>query len=132
MLTGLPPEANAACWYGLRAWIEQGFKRGGWQWQRTRMTDPARAERLGLGLVVATLWLLRVGGEADAAIAESTLLPVGGVLRAARRRPTSIFRQGWMLVLVAVLRGAPLPQGALVPEPWPTPRPLPPALQGTL
>jgi hypothetical protein len=26
-----------ACWYGLRAWIEQGFKitkRAGWQWQR--------------------------------------------------------------------------------------------------
>src|SRR5262249_42704921 len=51
VLTDLPPEAADVCWYGLRAWIEQGFKRikrGGWQWQHTRMTDPARAERLWL------------------------------------------------------------------------------------
>lgn len=35
ILTDLPPAASAACWYGLRAWIEQGFKitkRAGWQW----------------------------------------------------------------------------------------------------
>lgn len=32
LLTDLAPSAGAACWYGLRAWIEQGFKitkRGG-------------------------------------------------------------------------------------------------------
>ena len=55
-----------AAWYGLRVWIEQGFKlikRGGWQWQRTRMTDPERAERLWLAVAVATLWLVSVGGE---------------------------------------------------------------------
>jgi len=58
ILTDLPPESSAACWYGLRAWIEQGFKitkRGGWQWQRTRMTDPDRAARLWLAVAVATL-----------------------------------------------------------------------------
>ncbi len=36
-------------WYGLRTWIEQDFKtikRGFWHWEHTRMTDPARAERL--------------------------------------------------------------------------------------
>src|SRR5262249_41583602 len=34
LLTDLAPSAGEACWYGLRAWIEQGFKitkRGGWQ-----------------------------------------------------------------------------------------------------
>ena len=34
LLTDLPPENAAAAWYGLRAWIEQGFKltkRAGWQ-----------------------------------------------------------------------------------------------------
>lgn len=49
VLTDLSPEVADACWYGLRAWIEQGFKkikRGGWQWHATRMTDPRRAERL--------------------------------------------------------------------------------------
>lgn len=33
LLTALAPSAGEACWYGLRAWIEQGFKitkRGGW------------------------------------------------------------------------------------------------------
>ena len=46
-----------ACGYGLRAWIEQGFKKikgGGWQWHSTRMTDPARVERLWLAIVLAT------------------------------------------------------------------------------
>ena len=49
LLTDLAPSAGEACWYGLRAWIEQGFKitkRGGWQWHRTRMSDPQRAARL--------------------------------------------------------------------------------------
>jgi len=34
VLTDLAHECADACWYGLRAWIEQGFKRskrGGWQ-----------------------------------------------------------------------------------------------------
>src|SRR6266851_8860660 len=46
ILTDLAPEASDAGWYGMRAWIEQGFKltkRAGGQWHRTRMTDPARA-----------------------------------------------------------------------------------------
>ncbi len=68
ILTDLPPEASDACWYGLRSWIEQGFKvvkRAGWQWQRTRMSDPGRATRLWLAVSVATLWLLSVGGTAE-------------------------------------------------------------------
>ncbi len=56
--TDVPPEASEAAWYGLRAWIEQGFKvtkRAGWQLQRTRMSDPGRASRLWLAVAVATL-----------------------------------------------------------------------------
>ena len=66
LLTDLPPEASTACWYGLRAWIEQGFKitkRAGWQWQRTHMTKPERAARLWLAVAVATLWLLERRGR---------------------------------------------------------------------
>ena len=79
ILTDLAPEASDAAWYGLRAWIEQSFKvakRGGWQWQRTRMTDAERATRLWLAIAVTTRWLLRVGGEADETIPDSTLLDV--------------------------------------------------------
>jgi len=45
-----PPGVGAeAAWYGLRAWIECGCKdckRGGWDWQQTKMTRPERASRL--------------------------------------------------------------------------------------
>jgi hypothetical protein len=128
-LIDLPPERSAACWYGLRAWIEQGFKvtkRGGWQWQRTRMSDPERAARLWLAVAVATLWLLSVGGEAEAAIPPSTFLDLTEALdrarrqrRATRLRLVSVFRQGWNVILVALLQGRRLPTGRFVPEPWP-------------
>ena len=133
LLTDLAPTAGEACWYGLRAWIEQGFKitkRAGWQWQRTRMTDPHRAARLWLAVAVATLWLLSVGGEADATIPIETVLPlpVDGFRsqrqrQATRLRLVSIFRQGWMLLLVALLNHRRLPLGHFVPEPWPSPEP---------
>ena len=129
LLTDLAPSAGAACWYGLRAWIEQGFKvtkRGGWQWQRTRMTDPQRAARLWLAVAVATLWLLSVGGMAEEALPESTLLPLadddGPAFRprgATPLRLVSIFRQGWITILVALLNQHRLPRGRFVPEPWP-------------
>src|SRR5499433_3479565 len=128
-LTDLPPEASTACWYGLRAWIEQGFKitkRAGWQWQRTRMTQPERAARLWLAVAVATLWLLSVGGEADKAIPASTVPEVTALLpiplrlrRATCLRLVSVFRRGWIIILVALLEQAPLPMGRFVPEPWP-------------
>jgi hypothetical protein len=79
LLTALAPGAGEAWWYGLRAWIEQGCKitkRGGWQWQRTRRTDPPRAARLWLAVAVATLGLLSVGGMAAATLPVSTLLPL--------------------------------------------------------
>ena len=70
VLTDLGPEQSDGLWYGMRAWIEQGFKllkHGGWQWQETRMTDPERANRLWLVLAVATRYLLAVGGESESA-----------------------------------------------------------------
>jgi len=129
ILTDLPPEAADAAWYGMRAWIEQGFKltkRAGWQWQRTRIAEPDRAERLWLAVAVATLWLVRVGGAADASITDATVADVAPALTAARRqrratqaRLVGVFRRGWVLILVALLDHAPLPLGVLVPEVWP-------------
>jgi hypothetical protein len=129
LLTDLAPSAGEACWYGLRAWIEQGFKvtkRGGWQWQRTRMTDSQRAARLWLAVAVATLWLLSVGGLAEDTVLASTLLPLAEGdcppprLRCATQlRLVSVFRQGWITILVALLNHQRLPRGRFVPEPWP-------------
>src|SRR5579859_1531518 len=136
LLTDLAPEAADAGWYGLRQWIEHGFcvsKRGGWQWQQTKMTDPDRAERLWLAIAVATLWLLAVGGEAEAAqagaAAEAALatLAAGTRHRHRRQRPrlVGVFRQGWYRLLAALLTAAPLPFGAFLPEPLPHRLPLP-------
>jgi DDE family transposase len=66
ILTDLPPEAANAVWYALRGWIEQGFKvikSGGWDWEKTRMEDPARVERFWLVMAVATRWVMAVGAE---------------------------------------------------------------------
>ncbi len=128
LLTDLGPTAGNACWYGLRAWIEQGFKitkRAGWQWQRTRMSDPQRAARLWLAVAVATLWLLSVGGEAEGTVPVGTLpaLPANLPLpqrQATRLRLVSVFRQGWQSILVALLHHRRLPTGRFVPEPWPS------------
>ena len=129
ILTDVPPEASDASWYGLRAWIEQGFKvtkRAGWQWQRTRMSDPARASRLWLAVAVATLWLLSVGGEADQAVPAGTLEDVTAFcpskrwrLRETPLRLVSVCRRGWIRLLVAILLREPLPEGCFVPEAWP-------------
>lgn len=68
LLTDLPPGQAEPLWYGMRAWVEHGyklFKSAGWQWHHSRMTDPARAERLWLVIAVATRYVLAVGGEAE-------------------------------------------------------------------
>lgn len=134
ILTDLPPDVADVAWYGLRAWIEQGFKvtkRGGWQWQRTRMIHPDRAARLWLTIAVATLWLVSVGGEADAdADADDTTPLLDSLVltlpttrrarRATRLRLVGVFRRGWLLILSACFRSAPLPFAHFIPEPWPS------------
>ena len=123
-LTNGPPQAADACWDGLRAWIAQGFKRltrGGWQWHSTRMTDPARVERLWLAIAIATWWVLAVGGAAAAAIPAATLPPGPGSPRQQDRRwrLVGLFRHGGSLIVAALFNHQPLPLGHGCPEPWP-------------
>jgi hypothetical protein len=92
LVTDLEPEEAEGLWYGMRSWIEGGYKllkSGGWEWQVTRMTDPDRAARLWLVLAVATRYVLAIGGEADEAeFAEATLPePAGRPPPAAPGRP---------------------------------------------
>jgi hypothetical protein len=126
LLTDLAPQLSDAAWYGLRAWVEQFFKdgkRGGWQWQHTRMTDPGRAERLWLALAVATLWLVRVGG-ADEGHEGGSLPPWPEESKAARPparrwRLVSVFARGWVVIVAALFQHSRVPRGRLIPEPWP-------------
>lgn len=126
ILTDLAPRQGDASWYGLRAWIEQGFKdskRGGWQWQHTRMEDPQRAQRLWLAIAVTTLWLLRVGGGADeVANARQAEALIVGQCESCRqyRRMSSVFAQGHRTILMAMLKHQRLPLGHWLPQPWPT------------
>ena len=109
--------------------IEQGCKitkRGGWQWQRPRMSDPQRAARLWLAVAVATLWWLSVGGMTEETLPASTLLPLASAdgppsrpRRATQLRLVSVFRQGWITILVALFHQRRLPLGRFIPEPWP-------------
>jgi len=130
ILTDLPASVADAAWYGMRSWIEAGFKdfkRGGWQWQQTRMTDPDRASRLWLVMAVATIWVLSVGGYAEADLPASSLpcLPAFTAFRGrphttSRPRLTSIFAGGLLIILAALLRGQRIPFGEFIPEPWPS------------
>jgi hypothetical protein len=130
IVTDLAPEQATAVWYGMRSWIEGGFKdtkRGGWGWHQTKMLDPERAERLWLAIAVATLWAVSVGGEVDANLPVSSLeaLPQTHVARRtatqrSRPRMLSCFARGILTIVGLLIRGDGLVLGRFVPEPWPT------------
>jgi hypothetical protein len=129
IVTDLPSETADAAWYALRSWIEQNFKdckRGGFRWEQTKMTDPARANRLWLAISVATLWTLSVGGLFDANLPPSSLilppdlpLSLPSAHRLPRPRRLSCFRRGLIAIRVFLVAGTPLPVGRFVPFPWP-------------
>ncbi len=134
ILTDLPAEVAQVAWYAMRTWIECGFcdvKRGGWDWQQTKMSDPARASRLWLVIAVATFAVVRAGGMAPSgleALAWDGLPELAPVRpRGSRPRLLRCFRLGLVRILSAVVRGRRLPRGRLRPAPWPTALPLPPA-----
>lgn len=130
ILTDLLPEQADVAWYGMRAWIECGFKdtkRGGWNWHHTKMEDPARAERHWLVMAVATLWVVSVGGEIDASRPASTLEALPDTHIARRRnlgrkkpRKMSCFACGILTITVFLLQGHAFPSGQFIPFTWPS------------
>ena len=66
IVTDLEPSQGNTLWYGFRSWIESSYrdvKSDGWQWHKTRLREPARAERLWLAMAVATLWTVTMGSD---------------------------------------------------------------------
>jgi hypothetical protein len=146
ILTDLPPGAADPCWYAFRSWIEQGFrlvKRGGWQWQRTRMSDPSRVERVWAAVAVATVWVVEVGGLAEHVERAETMPPVPAEVdtpatgrrgrratgvrsrnRPGTRRAHRVFGRGLAAVVAGLLNGQ-VRTGRFIPEPWPTVRRVP-------
>jgi hypothetical protein len=130
ILTDLPPDQCGVCWYGLRVWVELGFralKSLGWQWQRTRRTVPDRVARHWLVLAVATLWTVAVGTRVEDATGQH--LPPARLHRppprpiAPRPRVVSLLRQGSNWLLHQLLRGRVWRRLWLTPDPWPSPDP---------
>lgn len=130
LLTDLPPDQVGVAWYGLRVWIELGFralKGVGWQWERTRRTDPARIARHWLVLSVATLWVLAYATRAEDAEAlgrdpcrlhrpPDLTLPLPA-------RHLSLFQRGVSLLAWFLPRRRCWRHLWLRPEPWPEPLP---------
>ncbi len=64
ILTDLEPEEARASWYGLRTWIEGGFKdfkRGLWGWHHSKMQRASGVERLWVAMALAQLWCVSSG-----------------------------------------------------------------------
>jgi hypothetical protein len=132
ILTDLAPEEANVAWYGLRVWIEAGFKdvkRGGLGWHHSKMVDARRVERLWLAMAVALVWLVGVGSQADSQRSLPALahLPQAHIARQRlKREPTqlparrlSCLQRGHLLLVAALFKAEPLPSVRLVPEPWP-------------
>ncbi len=131
VLTDLDPEQIGVAWYGLRVWVEMGFraiKSMGWQWERTRRSDPERVARHWLVLAVATLWVLAAGTRGEDAQA------LGMAPQHLRISPTtpprhpkrtlSVFWRGLILLRWQWLRQRRLwRRHWLLPDAWPEPPP---------
>lgn len=135
LLTNLAPSAVGATWYGMRMWVELGFralKGMGWHWERTRRTDATRAERHWLVLAVATCFVLAGGTRVEDATAAGCLpahlhtLPTIASAAAPAPRQLSVFLLGTSAMLVRFLRGRLWRRLWLAPESWP---PVPPGLK---
>lgn len=124
VLTDLPPAQVGAAWYGLRIWIELGFralKGVGWQWQKTRRTDPTRIARHWLVLAVATLWVLAYGTRAEdaAALGRDPAYLHAPPAVSLPPRQLSLFQRGLRLLHWLLPRRRSWRRLWLRPEPWP-------------
>lgn len=115
LLTDLPPTQVSPAWYALRMHIEFGFrslKSAGFHWERTRMRDPARAERLWLVLALASLRLAMLAPTYEFDHSTASAYPA-----------LSLFKRGILRQLAALIRHAqpqtfPLHFPAMPPPPW--------------
>ena len=136
ILTDLPPDQAGVSWYALRFWTELGFKALkslGWQWQKTRRTDPERISRHWLVLSVATLLALaygtRVEDAYDRRIAPGSLRTPPRTLAPTHRsspekpgRTVSVIRHDIAWLRRSLHRGRLWSRVWLLPEPWPEPK----------
>lgn len=126
LLTDLAPEEVGISWYGLRVWIELGFrgiKSIGLHWERTRRVEPDRVARHWLVLAVALLWITAYGTRVEDA--HTCQLPPGRLRHPLppsprpRRRTCSIFHLGLAWLRWHLFHGHVWRRLWLSPESWP-------------
>jgi hypothetical protein len=127
VLTDLAVDKVGVCWYGLRMWIELGFRaiKGlGWDWENTRRRDPERVARHWLVMAVATLWVMACGTRIDEAMG---VQKPAHQIRAPRKvavgteRTLSLFTLGLVALCKQFIRGRLWTRLWLNPDPLPKP-----------
>jgi hypothetical protein len=122
LLTDLPPKVVGVRWYGLRMWIECGFrtlKHYGWDWAHTRRREPTRVARHWLVLAVASLWVLAAG----TAVEDAGRSCPGPPPARTGRRPLSVFQHGLARLRAVFAQRCAWPPLRFVPERLPVPGP---------
>lgn len=120
ILTDLNPTNADIGWYGFRSWIECSYrdlKSDGWQWHKTRLRQPDRAERHWLAMAVALLWMVTLGGEQEL-LTDDRLTKVCSQSSLPPPPPTrqiSCFLNGLLTVIARLLLGQSLTLGRLSP-----------------
>lgn len=118
IVTDLKPTDANVLWYGFRAWIESSYrdiKSDGWQWQRTRLTDPQRAERHWLAMAVALLWMVTLGEQSPTSSAQELIADSHQSPSTNLTRQVSCFLNGLLTVIARLLNGQPITLGRLLP-----------------
>src|SRR6266699_6985763 len=137
ILTDLKPEEALVSWYGLRTWIEGGFKdfkRGLWGWHHSKMQHASNVERLWLAMAVAQLWCVSLGCQAEVEQEEQfqqnepgASLPERHIARKRRKRPAgqlpprrlSCVVRGKLVLIATLFLSQMLPVGILQAQAWP-------------
>ena len=126
IVTDLEPEQGNARWYSFRSWIESSYrdvKSDGWQWHKTRLTEPARAERIWLAMAIATLWTITMGnGEQEdlqktfkgKGISQDEVKPKSELKKT--NRSISCFLQGLINIIADLLCGKGISLNGLFPH----------------
>jgi hypothetical protein len=138
ILTDLQPEQALVSWYGVRTWIEGGFKdfkRGVWGWHHCKMQRASSVERLWLAMALAQLWCVSLGCQAEMRLEEQVQshepggasLPANHRAQQRRKRPVgqlpprrlSCVVRGRLELLAMVFLSETFSVGILQAQVWP-------------
>ena len=120
IVTDLKPVEADVSWYGFRSWIECSYrdlKSDGFEWHKTRLRQPDRAERHWLAMSVAMLWMVTLGGEQELASDETLVSDRTLSSESTPTRQISCFLNGLLTLVARLLNGQSIAFDRLFPLP---------------